>query len=155
MKPTLTTLFLVCISTIALSQEYIIEIGSRTGCTGRGICTIESPPDPMNRTTGNSTNASIIQTKEGATLLRIYREQITKEEQERMLGISIISNNKDVLKFTMKEALPLPEDIIAITAAKRSRQISVLEAKAYPTVISDTYIDITIVAPENDIKTKE
>ncbi|MFT5892408.1 MAG: hypothetical protein ACI9Y7_002518 [Dokdonia sp.] len=155
MKPTLTTLFLVCISTIALSQEYRIEIGSRTGCTGRGICTIESPPDPMNKTTVNSANASIIQTKEGVTLLRIYREQLTQEEQDRVLGVPIMSKSKNVLEFTMEEALPLPEDIIAITAATRSRQISVLKAKTYPTVISDTYIDITIVAPENNIKTKD
>lgn len=142
MKPTLTTIFLLCISTIALSQEYRIEIGSRTGCTGRGICTITNAPNPMNKTAQKTNNASIIQTKESTVILRVYRDLLTKEELDHILGMPITSKNKDSIQFTMEETLQLPEDIIT-----GYKQISILEAKTYPTVISEEYVDIIIISP--------
>ncbi len=148
MKPTLTTLFLVCLSSIAYSQEHRLEIGTRTGCSGRGICSIISTPDPINKTTKNANNASIILTVDGSTVLRVYREKLTQEELDRILGTSILSKSKETSEFIMEEALPLPEEISALTATTRSKQIHILEAKTYPTVITEEYIDITIIDPE-------
>jgi len=129
------------------SQEYRLEIGSRTGCTGRGICTITSPTDPTNKTAESTNNASIIKAVNGSAILKVYREKLTKEESDRILGAPIISKSKETLEFTMEEALVLPEEISTQTAVTRSRQINVLEAKTYPTVITDAYINITIIAP--------
>ncbi|MFC4634783.1 hypothetical protein ACFO3O_12750 [Dokdonia ponticola] len=148
MKLILTTLFLVYLSTSALSQEYRLEIGTRTGCSGRGICTITSTPNPVDKTAKNTNNASIILAANGSTVLRVYREKLTQEELDHILGGPIPSKGKEASEFIMEEALPLPEEIIAITATDKSKQLSVLEAKIYPTVITDEYIDITILDPE-------
>lgn len=147
MKPIFTTLFLVCISTSALSQEYRAQFGSFTNCArqGRHLCSIESVSQKDN----NRTNVSFITTKEGAIILRIHRDKLTKEEQDRILGMPITSRNKNDLQFILEEALPLPEDITALISKTRSKQLTVLEAKSYPTIISDQYIDITIVMTEN------
>jgi len=97
----------------------------------------------------NRANVSFITTREGAIILRIHRDKLTKEEQDRILGVPIIPRSKNDLQFIMEKALPLPEDITALTSKTRSKQLTVLEAKSYPTIISDQYIDITIVIPEN------
>ncbi|MEP0266823.1 hypothetical protein [Dokdonia sp.] len=146
MKTILITLFLVCNITIAFSQTTMITIGSRTGCTGRGICTITNTPDTDNKTV-NTNNASFIHIKEGTTVLRIYRNKLTQDEQDRVLGTSITSKNKDSLQFIMEEALSLSEQVTAIISITRSKQITELEAKTYPTIITEDYIDITIIEP--------
>ncbi|WP_299767069.1 hypothetical protein [uncultured Dokdonia sp.] len=147
MKSILTTLFLVCISTSALSQEYRAQFGSFTNCArqGRHLCSIEN----ISQKDVNRANASFITTEEGAIILRIHRDKLTKEEQDRILGAPITSRNKNDLQFTMEKALSLPEGITALTSKTRSKQLTILEAKSYPTIISDQYIDITIVIPNN------
>lgn len=148
MKPTLTALFLVCLSTIAYSQEYRLEIGTRTGCSGRGICTITSTPDQVDKTANNTNNASIFLAVDGSTVLRVYREKLTQEELDHILRAPILSKSKEAPEFVMEESLQLPEEISVLTATTRSKQINVLEAKTYPTVITEEYIDITILDPE-------
>ncbi|GGG37018.1 hypothetical protein GCM10011344_42350 [Dokdonia pacifica] len=156
MKPIFTTLLLVCTSTIALSQEHKATFGKYTGClrTG-GICTIESPPVSDNKTTVVNNNISFITIKEGATILRVYRDQLSQEELDQILGTPITSENKSSLQFIMEEALPLPEDIIALTSKTKSKQLTALEAKTYPTVITDNYIDITIVRADTNVNSKD
>lgn len=153
MKRILTSLFLVCISTIAFSQTTTIIIGSRTGCTGRGICTITNTPNVDNKTI-NINNASFIQIKENETILRVYISKLTQDEQDRILGIPITSKNKNSLQFVMEESILLSEEVRAITATTRSKQISVLEAKTYPTTITDEFIDIMITKTNNSIESK-
>lgn len=155
MKPILPTLFLVCISTIALSQEYKASFGKYTGCLrAGGICTIETPPLSNNKAIYDN-NLSFIRTEEGATILRVYRDKLTVEEHDRILGVPITSKNKNLLQFTMEEALPLPEEIKAVTSNKKSKQLAELEAKTYPTVITDNYIDITIVPVDTNVNSKD
>lgn len=146
MKSIFISLFLVCLSTSAFTQEHKASFGKYTGCLrAGGICTIETPPVSDNKTT-NTNNMSFVTTKEGATIIRIYRDKLTLGEQDQILGIPITSKNKDSLQFTMEEALPLSDEIKAVTSNTKSKQISILEAKTYPTSITDKYIDITIVA---------
>jgi len=156
MKPILTILFLVCIASSALSQEYKATFGKYTGClrTG-GICTITNIPSAISKTSENRNNTSFIQTKEGATILRVYRNKLTQDEQDHILGTPITSKNKSSLQFIMEETLPLSKDIIAATSKIRSKQLTRLEAKTYPTVISDKYIDITIVRAKTTINSKD
>lgn len=147
MKPILTTLFLVCIHTIALSQEYKATFGKKPTCNKHGgICSIQSSNN-QNKTT-NPNNVSFMYTKEGATILRIYREKLTKDEQDRILGTPILSKSKEASEFIMEEALPLPEEISRVTATDKSKQLTTLEAKTYPTVITEEYKDITIIDPK-------
>ena len=155
MKPIFTTLLLVCISTIALSQEHKASFGKYTGClrTG-GICTIETP-SASNGKTINTNNISFITTKEGATVLRIYRDQLSQEELDQILGTPITSENKSSLQFIMEEALPLSEEIKVLTSNTKSKQLAVLEAKTYPTVITNNYIDITIVRADTHVNSKD
>ena len=142
---TLIALFLVFINTIALSQEYNLDVGSRTGCTGRGICTISIPPDGEKSIEANT---SLVQNKKGAIIIRIYRDKLSQDEHDRILGEPINSKNKEQLQFVMDEALPLPEEIIAITSVTKSKQLAVLEAKSYPTNVTDQYIESTIINPD-------
>lgn len=128
MKQTLITLLLVCTTTIALSQEHIATFGKYTGClrTG-GICTISSPPAEAKAY--HNTNISFIIQKDGSTLLRIYRNKLSKEEEYIIFNKTITTQSKDTLQFTMLEAMPLSENLTAHTASQKSKQITVLDAK--------------------------
>lgn len=149
MKIFLTTLLLVCLHTIAVSQEHTATFGKNPTCNRQGgICTMQSG-DSSSKSV-NTNNVSIIQTKDGATVLRIHREQLTQDEEDRIFGVPIKSNTKGSLQFTMYEAIELPSEIIAETAVTKSRQAQQLEAKTYPTAITDKYIDITIVESDKD-----
>lgn len=149
MKNLLTTLFLVCLHTIAVSQEHTATFGKNPTCNRQGgICTMQSGGSSSKSASAN--NVSIIQTIDGATILRVYREQLTQDEEDRIFGVPIKSNTKGSLQFTMYEAIELPSEIIAETAVTKSRQAQQLEAKTYPTAITDKYIDITIVQKNKD-----
>lgn len=144
MKTLFTTLVLVCISTIALSQEFRATFGKYPDCIRRGgICTISntSSTSTIKSATGN---ISFITSKDGATVLRVHRDKLTKEEQDLILGAPITSNTKNSLQFTMEAAIALPTDNMVLSATKSTKQLTTLDAKTYPTTISDTYIDITI-----------
>jgi len=152
MKTIFITLFLVCISTIAFSQEHKATFGKYTGCLrAGGICTIETPQISEAE---NTNNISFITTQEGATIIRIYRDKLTPDEQDQILGEPITLKNKSLLQFKMEEALPLPEQIKSLTSTTKSKQLTTLEAKTYPTVITDTYIDITIIVANTTVNSK-
>lgn len=147
MKPILTTLLLVCIQTIALSQEYQATFGKNPTCNRQGgICTML--PGSSSSKNANTNNVSVIQTKAGATIIRVYRERLTQEEEDRIFGVPLAAETKNSLQFVMHTAIELPPEIVRATAVTKSRQIQRLEAKTYPTVITDKYIDITIVGKE-------
>ena len=151
MKTFFITLVLVCISTIALSQEYRATFGKYPDCLRRGgICTITSTPSSsaIKSITGN---ISFITQKDGAIILRVYRDKLTKEEQDIILGVPITSRTNNSLQFTMETAIALPKDDSALSATKSTKELSTLEAKTYPTIISDKYIDITI-QPSSSLK---
>lgn len=72
MKNTLTTLILVCLCTIAVSQEHTATFGKNSTCNlAGGICTMK-PGDNASKST-RTNNAPIVQSKEGATIIRVYR----------------------------------------------------------------------------------
>lgn len=144
MNETLTTLLLVCTTTIALSQEHKATFGKYTGClrTG-GICTISSPPTSSKASEDN--NISVLAKKDGSIILRIYREKLSKEDEYSIFNQDITDQSKNTLQFTMLEALPLSEKLTDTLPTQKSKQLTVIEAKEYPTTISDSYIDITIV----------
>lgn len=144
MKTLFTTLLLVCISTIVLSQEYTASFGKYPDCIRRGgICTITSTP-PSSAIKSTTANISFITAKDGATILRIYRDKLTKEEQDLVLGAPITSKTKNSLQFTMEAAIALPVDNNILKTTKSVKKPTTLAAKTYPTHISDSYIDITI-----------
>lgn len=144
MKYVLTTILLMGLHSIALSQEYTATFGKNPTCHRQGgICTMQSGSGSSKG--ANSNNVSIIQTKDGATIIRVYRERLTQEEEDRIFGAPIVAETKNSLQFVMHEAIDLPPEIVSVTDMTKSRQIQTLEAKNYPVVISDKYIDITIL----------
>ena len=146
MKIILTAIFVLCSVTNAISQDFTATFGKYTGClrTG-GICTISEPPEGDTSAVSNA-NTSFVTDDNGSTTLRIYRDKLTQEEQDQLLELSIVSTTKNKMQFVMEEALPLSENIKERTAVKKIRQLTVLEAKTYPVIVTDAFIDITIVA---------
>lgn len=131
------------------AQDSRIKIGTRSGCSGRGICTIESVPESSKKSSVSfKPNASIVHTEEGATLLRVYRDKMTRKEQDNILGAPITSANSNVLKFVMEESLPLEHTMSQSISGERVNRIKMLAAKSYPTFITKEYIDITIITAE-------
>ena len=101
MKILFTILIWVCLHSIALSQEYQATFGKYTGCLrAGGICTLQSQPESGSKTAAVN-NISFVITKEGATLLRIYRDRLTAKEQDQVLGAPITTKNKNSLLFVM------------------------------------------------------
>lgn len=149
MKQLFTTLLLVCLHTIAVSQEHTATFGKNPTCNRQGgICTMQ--PGSSSSKSENVNNVSIILTKDGATILRIYRERLTQDEEDRIFGVPIVAETKNSLQFTMHEAIALPSEVVAETAVTKSRQLQQLEAKSYPTVVTDKYIDIIIAEKEKE-----
>ena len=146
MKIILTAIFVLCSVTNALSQEFTTTFAKYPDCKrGRGICDIRTPPEGEKSTVSNA-NTSFVTDDNGSTILRIYRDKLTQEEQDQLLELSIVSTTKNKMQFVMEEALPLSENIKERTAVKKLRQLKVLEAKTYPVIVTDAFIDITIVA---------
>lgn len=149
MKFIITSLLLVCLHSIALSQEHTATFGKNPTCNRQGgICTMQSGGSSSKN--ASAKNVSIIQTKDGATILRIHREHLTQDEEDHIFGVPIVADTKNSLQFTIHEAIALPSEIVTETAITKSRQVQQLEAKTYSTIISDLYIDITIVEQGKD-----
>ena len=145
MKTLLTTLVIVCTVTIAISQEYTATFGKNPTCNrAGGICTMK----PNNNASKSANNVSIVQTKDGATIIRVYRQRLTQDQENLIFGEPIRGDTRNNVQFVMHAAIDLPPEIVSATAVTKSKQVQQLEAKTYPTVITDKYIDITIAGKE-------
>ena len=150
MKKILSILFIGCLAqlcpaqTLNSTQEYEIRIttGRRTGCFGSGMCTITKVDDIKHE---SQANAILITKKNGSAILRVYRERLTTQEESKLMGAAITNHNKSSIKFKMEEILPLIAEIKQITSSISSNQLSVLPVGSYATLITDKYIDITLV----------
>lgn len=138
MKSTITILLLVCLPVFGFTQNVKMTIGRGTNCFGRGACSISTE-------NSNNYNANFVQNANGVTSLRIYRDKLTREEEDRVLGVPINSVNQNLLKFVMDEPLVLPENLKQLTAPTRSKQLDTLKQGTYQTVITAAYIDIKLV----------
>lgn len=144
MKTILTALFLVCITSIALSQDHTLNLGNYPDCVRRGgnFCSMTTDRSEMG---SSDNNISFVHLKEGSTLLRIYREKLTQIEHDLILGEPITSVNINTLTFRLDHSFTFPDSIVEMTSNSKSKQIQTLEAKTYPTKITEKYIDITII----------
>ncbi len=150
MKTILTILFIGCLAQLCPAQtinndqenEIRITTGRRTGCFGSGMCTI-TKIDENNRQ--GQANAILITKKDGSSLLRVYRDRISKRQETNLLGTTITAHNKNSLVFVMEEALPLSSEIKNMTSNLSSRQIQVLPVGNYETIITEKYINIILV----------
>ncbi len=138
MKSFIITILLLWLPVFGLAQNVRITIGRGTNCFGRGACSISTE-------SSKNYNAAFIQTANGASILRIYRQKLSKEEDDRVLGEPITSSNLNELEFTMEESLFLSEHIKQLTSPIRSKQLDSLKAGAYATFVTPNYIDITIL----------
>ena len=138
MKSTITTLLLVCLPVFGFTQNVKLTIGRGTNCFGRGACSISTE-------NSNNYNANFVQNANGVTFLRIYRDKLTKNEEDRVLGVPINSVNQNLLNFIMDEPLILSENLKQLTSPIRSKQLDILKSGTYQTVITPSYIDIKLV----------
>jgi len=138
MKLLYTTIFLLCLPLMSQAQNAIITIGRGTNCFGRGACSI---------TTENtkSYNASFIHNSDGTTVLRIYRDKLSKEDEDRVLGEPITYSNKSSLQFELVETIFFSQNIKECTSSIKLKQLDSLSAKIYATKITSQFIDITII----------
>jgi hypothetical protein len=118
-------------------QNVSLTIGRGTDCFGRGACSIT-------KENSNNYNATIIHKTNGKIILRIYRKKLGLEESHRVLGEPITGKNRTTLQFVMEEALLLTPDIKQLISQVPSEVPATLEARIYPTEITDEYIDVTI-----------
>ncbi len=144
MKTILTTLLLVCLTTLAQSQNTKMSIGRRTGCFGSGACNF-TMVDETDKNISRDYNATFITGKDGSLILRIIRDRLTEDEASRVLSPPIGKDKGTDKIFLLEESVPLPQEIIAKTSTIKSQQITELKAHSYPTVISKEFIDITII----------
>lgn len=150
MKTILSILFIGCLAQLCPAQtintvqeiEVRITTGRRSGCFGSGMCTI-TKIDKNNRE--GQANAVLITQKDGRSLLRIYRNNLTQQQETKLMGVQITASNKTTLQFIMEEALPLTTDIKTRTASTINKQLAILPVGSYPTIITEKYIDITLV----------
>lgn len=138
MKLTIYLLLVMCLPPICNAQNANLTIGRGTNCFGRGACsiTIENT---------NQYNATFIKKPDGTTLLRVYRQKLDKQDEDRILGNPITSLNMNSLKFMMEEEIPINPAIIQSFPSSNSKKIDKLKVGVYSTTISTKYIDILIL----------
>jgi len=137
MKSLYIAILILCLPLLCNGQNISLTIGRGTDCFGRGACSITTE-------NSNNYNASIIHKTNGNIILRIYRKKLRLEESHRVLGEPITGKNRTTLQFVMEDAIPLTHDVIQLIYLTSSEQTVTLEARVYPTKITDEYIDITI-----------
>ena len=145
MKVSIIILFLILLPLSLLAQDSILTVGRGTNCFGRGACSLTS----IQNRDSNAINASFIYTADGKTLLRVYRNKLSKDDEIKLLGAAITARNKNTLTFLMEEPLQLTKEITELTSRIKSKQLQELAVGTYTTTISDQFIDIEIVPSEN------
>ncbi|MEM7087099.1 MAG: hypothetical protein AAF489_13010 [Bacteroidota bacterium] len=132
-------LFLVMsFSPICNAQNATITIGRGTDCFGRGACsiTIEN---------SNEFNATFFKNHNGTTILRIYRDKLSKENEDRIFGNPITEFNMNSLNFQMEEEIPIHNTIEPSTSSTWPKELNRLKTGIYPTVITMNYIDVQVL----------
>jgi len=137
MKSLYIAILILYLPLFCQGQNVSLTIGRGTDCFGRGACSITTE-------NSNNYNATIVHKANGKIILRIYRKKLRLEESHQVLGAPITGKNKTILQFVMEEALLLAPDIKQLISQVPSEQPVTLEARIYPTEITDEYIDITI-----------
>ena len=137
MKSLYIAILILYLPLFCQGQNVSLTIGRGTDCFGRGACSITTE-------NSNNYNATIVHKTNGKIILRIYRKKLRLEESHRILGEPITGKNRTTLQFVMEEALLLAPDIKQLISQVPSEQSVTLEARIYPTEITDEYIDITI-----------
>jgi len=146
MKELKIIVFILFIGYTLSAQNATITVGRGTNCFGRGLCSITNTS--ISNSSSQISNASFIIIKDSITVLRIYRDKLSKDESDRILGEPITSKNIDSLEFIMEEVLSIPTRMQQYTAVDNVQKIRALEIKTYPTEITEKYIDITITKKE-------
>ena len=75
----------------------------------------------------------------------IDSNKLSLEESRRVLGEPITGKNRTTLQFVMEETIQLAHDVKQLISQTPSEQPATLEARIYPTKITDEYIDISII----------
>jgi hypothetical protein len=138
MKSLYIAILMLYLPLFCQGQNVSLTIGRGTDCFGRGACSITTE-------NSNNYNADVIRMANGKTILRIYRNKLSLEESHRVLGEPITEKNKTTLQFVMENAISLTHDVKQLISQAPSEQPAMLEARNYPTKITDEYIDITII----------
>ena len=130
--------FIMGISTSSDAQNATITIGRGTNCFGRGACsiTIEN---------SNEYNARFLKNLDGTTTLRIYRQKLNKQDEDRIFGNPITEFNINFLNFRMEEEIPISPAIAPLPSSQNSKELDKLKIGVYATTISSNYIDIHII----------
>jgi hypothetical protein len=137
MKSLYIAILILYLPLFCQGQNVSLTVGRGTDCFGRGACSI-------NTANSNDYNARVIRMANGKTILRIYRNKLSLEESHRVLGEPITGKNRTTVRFVMEEALLLTPDIKQLISQVPSEEPATLEARIYPTEITDEYIDVTI-----------
>lgn len=135
-----TLYILLLISFTSFGQNELTFGRHGADCRGSGICSF-NVPSSKNQADANSI---FIENEDGSITLRIFRDKLTTDDENKLMGTTITEANMRKLSFTMQAALPLPVEIQEILVATKLKNTQELEAKTYPTVIREDYIDITI-----------
>lgn len=139
MKLPILLILLVFLPTLSQSQNATITIGRGTDCFGRGACSISTE-------NSENYNSTLFQNPEGLIILRVHRSKLDQMEEDRIFGEPITPFNINHLQFEMVESISLDENVSFLTSTKKSDQISGISKGFYPTVISDQFVDIVIMA---------
>lgn len=138
MRLTIYLFLAMCLPPISNAQNATITIGRGTDCFGRGACSITIEHS-------NEYNAAFIKNNDGTTTLRIYRQKLNKEDEDRIFGSPITEFNINSLNFRMEEEIPIHQVIEPLSSSANSKELDKLKIGVYATIITANYIDILIL----------
>ncbi len=133
-------LLLLCllVQSNLFAQDLTITIGRGPDCLGRGACDISAEKNATK-------NAEIITKNNGKIILRLFRKNLSRDEQNRILNQPITSVNQGSLKFQLENDLTISEKIKSLLPYSISNKLHSIKAKSYATEITPEFIDILII----------
>ncbi len=113
---------------VAQEDLVTIEIGRRTGCSGRGLCTIKPPPPPPEEKYDTSDGLAYVTFLEDVLVLKIDVSSINSQKRHLLVNDNFL---------TMEESLEL--NLNSILSKPVSLDSFKIEVGKYPVIEKEGY----------------
>jgi hypothetical protein len=124
------------------AQDVTVRWGRHGGCTGRGLCTINTSTERTLLI--NETSAKFQLTEENRLLLRIDRNMLPSQKIQFIVNDQLENTASDHY-LPITDEVPLYTEVQNLLRNKTSIQLSKISVGNYRVEISEAFIDIILI----------